>query len=125
MCPPLFRYALVSLSDDQPTSTGNYSALLTPSAQWGTNVANGLTALGLYFGINQALAGAAVAFAFGILLAIFVYRRMQSGVATLMLMASYPFAVAWLGLMPLALAFVIMMLVVMLGSAYFWRQGAL
>lgn len=125
MCPQLFLYSLQPLGDDQPTSTGSYANLLTPSSQWGATTANGLTALGLYLGINQALAGASAAFILGAGLAILVYRRLQSGVATLMLLATYPFIVAWLGLMPLALAFVIMILVVILGGAYFWRAGGL
>lgn len=121
----LFLYSIETLTDSQPSSTGGYAALITPTSQWGSSVATGLTNLGVYLGINQALAGATVAFIFGALLAILVYKRLQSGVATLMLMATYPFVIAWLGLMPMALAFVFTMLVVILGGTYFWRQGAL
>ena len=125
MCPVLFVNAVESLSDDQPTSTGAYAITLSPLARWGNTTANGLTNVGVYLGINQALAGATVALILGALLAVFVYKKLQSGVATLMIMATYPFIISWLGLMPLALAFIIMILIVILGGYYFFKQGAL
>ena len=125
MCPVLFLYSVSPISGDTPTSTGSYAATINVTAQWGTNTAAALTNLGTYMGINQALAGSAMALFLGLFLAIIVYKRVQSGVATLMLMATYPFIMAWMGLMPLALAFVVMMMVVILGGFYFFRQGAL
>jgi hypothetical protein len=125
MCPVLFQYSANPVDGDQPSSTGDYAATLTPLAKWGAGTASALTMIGLWLGINQALAGATVASILGGLLAIFVYKKLESGMATLMLMASYPFFIAWMGLMPLALAFVIMMLIVILGGWFFFRQGAL
>ena len=125
MCPVLYVYSSSPVGGDQPTSTGAYAATLTPTAKWGTTVANGLTSIGEYLGINQALAGSVVAIFLCFLLAIYIYKRTGSGLATLMLIATCPFFVAWMGLMPLALAFVAMMLIVILGGWFFFRQGAL
>jgi len=125
MCPVLFQVGLEAMTSEPPESTGTYALTLTPAQKWGDTVANGLTNLGLYIGINQALAGSVVLFALAIALAIYIYSRTQSGVSVLLITAAVPFIGAYLGLMPLALAFIFVIIVIALLGYYFFSRGAL
>lgn len=125
MCPILFQYGSEPMEGDAPETTGAYASTLTPLNQWGQTVANGLTNLGLYLGISQALAGSAVLLILAVGLAVFVYARTQSGVAALMLVSCTPFVGAWFGLMSLALAIIIVMVIVVLLGFFFLSRGAL
>ncbi len=124
-CAVLFQAALESLPGDVPTSTGAYASAMNPATQWGTNVANGLTTLGSYLGISQELAGSVMLFVFVIAFAVFLYMRTQSGVAVLLMVAGMPFIGAWLGLMPMALAFIFVIFLIMLMGYFFFSRGAL
>ncbi len=125
MCPILFQYAVSPMQGDEPQSTGAYTSVLTPLNLWGQTVANGLTNLGLYLGLSQALAGSAVLLMLVVGLAIYSYTKTQSGVATILLIATAPFLGAWFGLMPLALAFIFTIVVVVLLGYFFLSRGAL
>lgn len=125
MCSILFQSGLERMSSDPPESTGTYALTLTPGQKWGSTVADGLTNLGLYLGINQALAGSVVLFAIAIALAVFLYSRTQSGIAVLLIVSTVPFLGAYLGLMPLALAFIFVIIVITLGVYFFFARGAL
>ena len=125
MCPILFQYSIETLPGDEPESTGTYAGTLTPLKKWGSVTANGLTSLGLYLGVNQALAGSLMLFVLVSLLAFYVYRRTQSGIAALILCAAMPFIGAYMGLMPMALAFVFTIAVIVLLGYFFFARGAL
>ncbi len=124
-CPSLFQANLASLSGDVTTGTGAYGASLIPAAQWNTIIANGLTNLGAYLGINQSMAGSVVLFGLGIMLAFYVQRRVESGIATILVVATLPFAGSYLGMFPLALAFVLMFFISILMTWYFSTRGLL
>lgn len=125
MCPILFQAGLEVLTSPPPESTGTYALTLTPAQKWGNTVADGLTNLGVYLGINQALAGSAVLFVLVVMFAIFAYRQTQSGVSVLLLVAATPFLGAYLGLMPMALAFIFVIVIVILLGYFFFSRGAL
>ena len=125
MCPILFQAGLETLSSAPPEASGAYASTLNPLAKWGTTVANGLTNLGLYLGINQAMAGSVVLFVIVIAFAVFVFTKTESGIATLLLVAATPFAGAYLGLMPLALAFIFVIIIIVLLSFFFFSRGVL
>jgi hypothetical protein len=125
MCPILFQSALEVMSSEAPESTGAYALTLTAGQKWGATVATGLTNLGTFIGISEALAGSVVLFILVIAFAVVIYNTTESGVATLLVVASSPFLGAYLGLMPVALAFVFVVLVVMLGGFFFFSRGAL
>jgi len=125
MCPILFQAGLEPMTSDAPENTGAYALTLTPAQKWGATTANGLTQLGLYLGINQALAGSVVLFVLCIALAIYVYQKTESGVATMLLVATTPFLGAWLGLMPLALAFIFVIVIIILMGYFVFSRGAL
>lgn len=114
MCPILFQASSEPMTGDTPTGTGTYQTVLTPQQQWGTTVASGLTNVGVYLGISQALAGSVVLFILAIMLAVFLYKATQSGIAVLLLISTVPFVGAFLGLMPIALAFVFVIFIVVL-----------
>lgn len=125
MCPILFQTGSEPMSSDAPEVTGTYALTLTPGQKWGTTAANGLTNLGVYLGINQALAGSLMLFVLSIMFAIFVYRSLESGVSVVLIMAAFPFIGAWLGLMPMALAFIVAIIIIVLLGFFFFSRGAL
>ena len=125
MCPILFQTGFESMTGDTPESTGTYAETLTPAQKWGETSARGLTMLGSYLGINQALAGSVVLFGLVLMFAVFLYRQTQSGIAVLLLVAATPFMGAYLGLMPQALAFILTIAIVLLVGYFFFSRGAL
>lgn len=125
MCPILFQYSMAPMESEVPESTGAYTSTLSPLAKWGETVSDGLTNLGLYLGISQGLAGSTVLMGLSIGLAFYVYGKTQSGLAVLLLVGTTPFLGAWLGLLPLALAFVFTILLVILMGFFFFSRGAL
>lgn len=125
MCPILFQYSSAPMESDAPESTGAYASTLTPLAKWGETSATGLTNLGIFLGINQALAGSLMLVVFVLALATFAYMKTQSGVAVLLLIGTTPFLGAWFGLMPIALAFIFVIIIVVLMGFFFFSRGAL
>ena len=125
MCPILFQSSLTVLPGDAPESTGTYALTMTPLAKWGATTANGLTSLGIYLGISQALAGSVILFSLTIGFAVYIYKRTQSGIAALLLIAAMPFMGAFMGLMPIALAFIFAIVVIVLMGYFFFSRGAL
>jgi hypothetical protein len=125
MCPILFQSGVQPMTGDTPSDNGTYAGMLTPLNQWGATTANGLTSLGTFLGINQALAGSLVLFLLSAMLAFWFYQKTQSGIAVILLVGTTPFLGAWLGLMPLALAFIFTIIVIVLMAYYFFSRGAL
>jgi hypothetical protein len=125
MCPVLFQAGTETMTSEPPETTGAYALTLTPAQKWGTTAANGLTNLGVFLGVNQALAGSMMLVVLSIAFAVAAYAMTSSGVFVVLLMASTPFIGAWLGLMPLALAFILVIIVVALLGYFFFSRGAL
>jgi hypothetical protein len=125
MCPILFQAGIEALEGEEPETTGTYALTLTPAQKWGNTAANGLTNLGIYMGINQALAGSVVLFILAIMLAVFIYSKTESGVSVLLIMSAVPFIGAYMGLMPIALAFIFVIFIIVLLGYFFFSRGAL
>lgn len=125
MCPILFQAGVEPMTSDAPQNTGAYALTLTPAQKWGNTVANGLTMLGSYMGINQALAGSVVLFAIVIAFAVYIYQKTESGITVLLMVAATPFLGAYLGLMPMAVAFIVVIFIITLMGYFFFSRGAL
>jgi hypothetical protein len=125
VCPILFQSGSEVMEGDTPESTGTYASTLTIQNKWGTTVANGLTQFGVFLGINQELAGSLLLFILGIAFAVFIYQKTESGVVVLLIVATLPFIGAYLGLLSLALAFILVIFIVTLLGYFFFSRGAL
>jgi hypothetical protein len=125
MCPILFSTGIDVIESDASEYTGAYEQTLNPLQKWGTTVSNGLTALGSFMGINQALAGSVVLFVIVIMFAVFIYSKTESGITVLLMVSATPFLGAYLGLMPMALAFIFVIIIVTLLGYFFFSRGAL
>jgi len=125
MCPILFQQGATKMDSDAPESTGSYAAVLTPVQKWGQLTADGLTNLGVFLGISQSLAGGVVLFVLSLALAVYVYKRTQSGITVLIVLATVPFIGGYLGLMSIAVAFIFAIIVVIFMGYYFFSRGAL
>jgi hypothetical protein len=124
-CPILFQAGAEKMDSDAPESTGAYALTLTPLDKWGTLTSDGLTNIGLFLGINQALAGSVVLFILACALAVYVYKKTQSGVTVMLMVSAAPFIGGYLGLMPMALAFIFVIIIITLMGYYFFSRGAL
>ncbi len=125
MCAILFQAALEPMQGDVPASTGAYAQALTPLTQWGGTIASGLTTLGSYLGISQSLAGSVMLLILVTAFAVFIYKQTESGIAVLLMVAATPFMGAFLGLMPMALAFIFVIFIIVLLGYFFFSRGAL
>lgn len=126
MCPILFQNALEVLSGNAPTAgVGTYSSNQSIANNWSGTISSGLTNLGVFMGLNQQLAGAGVLFVIGIALAIYAFARTGSGVVTTLLVVAMPIVGAYVGLMPMALAFALAIILMMLLGYFFFSRGAL
>jgi hypothetical protein len=125
MCPILFQTGSEKMSATAPEHSGAYAQTLNPAQKWGYTVANGLTMLGSYMGINQALAGSVVLFAIVIGFAVYIYSRTESGIIVLLMVSATPFIGAYLGLMPIALSFIVVIIVITLLGYFFFSRGSL
>lgn len=124
-CSILFQTSTRDLESDTPTATGAYTTNLTAARKWGDTVADGLTNIGVYLGLSPELGASAVLFGLALMLAVYTYQKTQSGLATLVLFATTPFAGAFMGLMPLALAFIFTLFIVIILGYFFFSRGAL
>lgn len=125
MAPILFAVSISPLVVDTPAADDAYTGNLTVARKWGETTANGVHSLGLYLSITDELAGALILFALALMLGVMVYKRTQSGIATITALTMAMVAGAFTGLMPLALAFVVIILVVLIAGFYFFGRGAL
>lgn len=125
MCPILFQSGIAPIDGDPPEVTGTYASSLSAAQKWGSTAANGLTMFGTWLGINQALAGSVVMFAIVIAFGIYIYQKTESGITVLLMVAATPFIGAYLGLMPMALAFVLVIFIIVLLGYFFFSRGVL
>lgn len=126
MCPIAFESGVETMGGNAPTSyTGAYQSVITPEQQWGSTAARGLTNVGVYLGVSQQLAGSIILLCLMVGLAIFLYAKTQSGVSVLVIVAVSPAIGAYLGLVPIALAFALVIVIVTLLGYYFFSHGAL
>lgn len=123
LCPILFQYGASRVNADVPESTGSYANTLTIADKWGETAAQGLTNLGVWMGISQALAGSVMLFLCAIGAAIFAYSRTNSSIAAVLVVAVFPFIGAFLGLVPLAIAFIIVILIILFAAYFFVSRG--
>lgn len=126
MCPVLFQSGLQVLQNEVPNATGAYASTISITNQWGATTANGLTALGLYMGISQALAGTVVYFilmlGFGVF---FLYPRLQNVTSLVLFMAVTPFIGSFMGFIALPIAFDAVLFVMIMVGYYFVSRGTL
>jgi len=56
---------------------------------------------------------------------LWIYRKTDSPVVVVLMVAAMPPILAWFGLMPLALAFIFTIFIVVLMAYYFFARGAI
>ncbi|MFA5152916.1 MAG: hypothetical protein WC554_10175 [Clostridia bacterium] len=124
-CPVLFQTSIEPMSGDAPESTGAYAESLTIFNKWGSSVHNGVTSLADFLGVGVPLTGSLIMSVLGMALAIYIYQKTESGVVVLLAVVALPFIGAFMGLVNLALAFVIAIIISALLGYYFLSRGAL
>lgn len=124
-CPILFQTSIEPMSGDLPESTGAYADSLTIFNKWGSSTQNGVSALADFLGVGVPLAGSLIMSVLGMALAIYIYQRTESGIVVLLAVVALPFIGAFMGLVNLALAFVIAIAITALLGYYFLSRGAL
>ena len=124
-CPILFLQPTEYISSEPPETTAAYTQELTIDQKWGDTVGNALANIGDFLGVSQAIAGSIVLTVIGISISVFIYQKTQSGISVLLVLALLPFVGAYLGLMPLGLAFAFVIVVIVGMGYFFFSRGAL
>lgn len=124
-CPVLFQQGASVMDQDEPETSGAYAASVTPLNKWGQLTADGLTNIGVFFGMSQQIGGSIVLLLLAIGLGFMLYQKTQHGAYTLVMVTTAPFIGAYLGLMHMAIAFIFAIVIAILTGWYFFSKGAL
>lgn len=124
--PSLFQVITEVLEAPDPDATGDYVAVVTPLLRLGPEIAGGLTDVGVWLGVSQAMAAGLILFGLMVMLSVWLFQKTQSGkvVIGLGLAAALPVG-TFLGMSSLVLLFIIVIFIVLLMGYYFLTRGAL
>jgi len=126
MCPILLASGTTAMASDAPDSSGTYGDSLTSLAAWGAITDNGITQIGNYLDISHDMAAGLILFILAAALGIWIYKRTESGLATLLvLVGAVPIFGVIFGMLDMALMAIGVILVVILFAFYFYNRGAL
>lgn len=126
MCPILLASGSTVMTSDPPVKAGTYGDSLTSLAAWGAITDNGITQIGNYLDISHDMAGALILFVLTAALGVWIYKRTESGLATLLvLIGAMPIFGVLFGMLDMALMFIGVIGVVILFGFYFYNRGAL
>lgn len=121
----LFQTGVVPMTADEPTSTGTYASTLSITNKLGASISGGFTNLGNWMGISQALAASLFLTIAMTILFFWLYQKTGNPIVVLVYGPILPLFGTYLGLIPLAIAFIVTLIVIMLLGYYFLTRGTL
>lgn len=120
--PSIFKAGNQALSIATTSGNGTYGMSLTTQSVWGTTTTNGLIALSNFIGMGNANGGHVALFVIGAILALGLGAKTQSPLLIIIVIALLPLFGALLGMMNLAAAFTISIIIIILGTLLFARS---
>ncbi len=120
--PSIFYASNRALTGVTTSGNGTYAQSLTPASVWGTTTSNGLNALGSFLGMGGTNGGLILLWFLGLTVSIGIGTKVQSPLVIIMLLAFTPLAGSLLGLMNLAAALTIALIIIILGVLLFSRS---
>lgn len=121
----LFSTSTSPMTADPPTSTGTYATTLNITDKLGGAISGGFTNLGNWLGTSQTLAATLFLVIAMTILFFYLYSKTGNPIAVLVYGPILPLFATYLGIIPLAIAFIVTLIVVMLLGYYFLTRGTL
>lgn len=120
--PELFQSSSIPMTAEDPASTGAYQTALTPTAQLGATMARSVTQMSTWMGVNSTTAGIIVSLILAFCFLPVVYFKTRNGSVTMIVASFFALACGYMGLFPLATAFIIASAVLILTGFLFWGK---
>lgn len=124
-CPSLFQTttSIIEIESEEPT--GAYAETLAPLQQLGPTINNGITNFADWFGMSTTMAGVVIMFVIMLVLCGYAYVKTQNLLLPDAIAMALPLLGAQLGLVPLAMAFTVTIVIALITLYYFFTRGAL
>lgn len=124
--PSLFQITTSVMVAEEPAATGAYTANITPLLRLGTTISTGISHIGEWLGVSQAVAAGLMLMSLMVMLSVWLYKKTESGKVVLGvgIAATLPVG-TFLGLSPMVLLFIIVIFIALLMGYYFLTRGAL
>lgn len=123
--PNLLQTTSAVIEEEALDPTETYAASLTVRNQLGQVIADGVTNFGVWFGMSSTMAGIVILLLMMLAIGGYTYVKFQSPLVPDAILIALPILGAYLGLVPLAIAFSITIGIIVISGYYFFTRGAL
>lgn len=121
--PSLFAASVAVVQEDNPTPSGAYATGLTVTSAFGTSVANIVSTTAAWLGVGTTMMGFILLGILAIAAAIFAQHRFESGTVTVVAVVLVGLVGAFLGLVPIAIMFIVVIGIALLMAILFFSKG--
>tara|TARA_Y100000310_G_scaffold298018_1_gene331548 strand:- start:914 stop:1936 length:1023 start_codon:yes stop_codon:yes gene_type:complete len=120
--PEIFQSTSTSMTAEDPASTGALQIATTPTAMLGGNMARSVTGMASFMGVSESTAGIIITSILGFVFLPVIYWRLRNGAITMIAASLFVIACGYFGLFPLAIAFIIAGVILILTAVLFWGK---
>ena len=123
--PSVFQTTTSTIDYTPDTATGAYAESLSYVTKMGPTIGNAVTNFGTWMGMGSTMAGIVILLGIMLLVCGYAYVKTQNPLVPDAIAMALPFFGAMVGLVPLALAFTITILIALISLYYFFTRGVL
>lgn len=120
--PEIFLVVASPMTATDPASTGAYQTTLGPVAQLGATIGGSVAGFSSWLGVSTTTAGIVISAFLGFVLLPVVYWRTRNGTLSMIAASFWVVICGYLGLFPLAIAFIIAGVILVLTGFLFWGK---
>lgn len=120
--PEIFLIATSPMTAEDPAHTGAYQTTLTPTTMLGSNIAKSVTNMASWMGVGSTTAGIIISAILGFILLPVIYFKTHNNTLAMMAASLFVLVCGYLGLFPLAIAFIIASVILILTGFLFWGK---
>lgn len=124
-CPSVFQTTTSTIEYTPETSTGAYASSLSYVTKLGPTIGNAVTNFGTWMGMGSTMAGIIILLGIMLVVCGYAYVKTQNPLVPDAIAMALPFFGAMVGLVPLALAFTITIIIALISLYYFFTRGVL
>lgn len=121
----LFQTSTSVIDIESIDGKGAYAETLDYTVKLGDTIGNAITNLGVWWGMGSTMAGVVVLFIIMLVVCGYIYVKTQSPLVPDAIAMALPLLGGYLGLIPLALAFTITLMIAVITLYYFFTRGVL
>ncbi len=120
--PEIFLVVAVPMTDTDPTSTGAYQVTINPVAQLGANIGASVANMSDFMGVSTTTAGIIITSLLAFIFLPVIYWKTKNGTVSMIAASLFTIFCGYLGLFPLAIAFIIAGVILILTGFLFWGK---